>query len=156
MAGRHQSDRVVALLERPVFGWGCLLDGQLGQRVGLQPLVGDRLAAADRAAVAAGGQPGLGPPQRRPPGLQELVDGQAGLFGVAPVGVVDVIAQLGPAAVGRSPPGAAAGVGLARRRAALAPGSGPSMPPRIRVKGSFASSPTTTKACRGRGSTDRW
>jgi hypothetical protein len=71
------------------------LDDQLGQRVGLQPLVRDRLAAADRPAVAAGGKPGLGPLQRRPPCSQELVDGQAGLLGVAPVGVVDLVAQLG-------------------------------------------------------------
>jgi hypothetical protein len=46
-------------------------------------------------AVAAGGQPGLGPHQRRPPCSQQLVDGQAGLLGVAPVGVIDVIAQVG-------------------------------------------------------------
>jgi hypothetical protein len=95
MGGRHQPDRVLALLELPALGGGLLLDGQLGQRVGLQPLVGDRLAAADRPAVAAGGQPGLGPLQRRPPCSQELVDGQAGLLGVAPVGVVDFIAKLG-------------------------------------------------------------
>jgi hypothetical protein len=95
MVGRHQPDRVVALLERPGLGCGRLLDGQLGQRVGLQPLVGDRPAAADRPAVAAGGQPRLGPAQRRPPGSQELADGCAGLLGVAPVGVVDLIAQLG-------------------------------------------------------------
>ena len=40
MGGRHQPDRVLALLELPVLGGGLLLDGQLGQRVGLQPLVG--------------------------------------------------------------------------------------------------------------------
>jgi hypothetical protein len=74
---------------------GCFLEGELGQRVGLQPLVSDGLAAADRPAVAAGGKPGLGPLQRRPLCSQELVDGHAGLVGVAPVGVVDVIAQLG-------------------------------------------------------------
>src|SRR5512132_1446754 len=95
MAGRHQPDRVVALLEYPALGCGRLLDGQLGQRVGLQPLVGDRLAAADRPAVAAGGKPGLSPLQRRPPCSQELVDGGAGLLGVAPIGVVDLVAQLG-------------------------------------------------------------
>jgi hypothetical protein len=33
--------------------------------------------------------------QRRPPCSQELVDGHAGLLGVAPVGVVGLIAQLG-------------------------------------------------------------
>jgi hypothetical protein len=70
------------------------LDGQLGQRVGLQPLVGDRLAAADRPTVAAGGKPRLGPLQRRPPRSQELVDGHAGLLGVAPVAVVHFITQL--------------------------------------------------------------
>jgi hypothetical protein len=95
LAGRRQPDRVVVLLERPALGGGRLLDGELGQRVGLQPLVGDRLAAADRTAVAAGGQPRLGPMQRRPPGSQELVDGHPGLLGVAPVGVVDLVAQLG-------------------------------------------------------------
>ena len=40
MGGRHQPDRVLALLQLPVLGGGLLLDGQLGQRVGLQPLVG--------------------------------------------------------------------------------------------------------------------
>ena len=40
MTGRNQSDRVVVLPERSALGCGCLLDGQLGQRVGLQPLVG--------------------------------------------------------------------------------------------------------------------
>jgi hypothetical protein len=40
MAGRHQLHRVVALLERAALGGGRLLDGELGQRVGLQPLVG--------------------------------------------------------------------------------------------------------------------
>jgi hypothetical protein len=53
------------------------------------------LAAADRTAVGAGGKPRLGPLQPRPPGSQELVDGHAGLRGVAPVGVVDLIAELG-------------------------------------------------------------
>src|SRR5688500_13673299 len=67
MAGRHQPDHVLARLECPALGCGRLLDGQLGQRVGLQPLVGDRLAAAYRPAVAAGGKPGLGPLERRPP-----------------------------------------------------------------------------------------
>ena len=95
MAGRHQPNRVVGLPERSALGCGRLLDGQLGQRVGLQPLVGDGLAAVDRPAVGAGGKPGLGPLQRRSPGLQELVDGHAGLLGVAPVGVVDFIAELG-------------------------------------------------------------
>jgi hypothetical protein len=45
MAGRHQPDRVVALLERAAFGCGRLLERQLGQWVDLQPLVGDWLAA---------------------------------------------------------------------------------------------------------------
>jgi hypothetical protein len=40
MTGRNQSDRVVVLPERSALGCGCLLDGRLGQRVGLQPLVG--------------------------------------------------------------------------------------------------------------------
>ena len=39
MGGRHQPDRVLAL-ELPALSGGLLLDGQLGQRVGLQPLVG--------------------------------------------------------------------------------------------------------------------
>jgi hypothetical protein len=37
----------------------------------------------------------LSPRQRRPPCPQDLVDGRAGLLGVAPVGVVDLVAQLG-------------------------------------------------------------
>ena len=47
MAGRHQPDHAVGLPDRAAFPRGCLLHGQLGQRVGLQPLVGDRPAAAD-------------------------------------------------------------------------------------------------------------
>jgi hypothetical protein len=43
----------------------------------------------------AGGKPRLGPLQRRPPCSQELVDGLAGLLRVAPVGVVNFVAQLG-------------------------------------------------------------
>jgi hypothetical protein len=95
MTGRHQPGRVVTFLGRAALGCGCLLGGQLGQRVGLQPLVTDRLAAGHRPAVATGGKPGLGPHQRRPPGSQELVDGHVGLLGGAPVGVVDLVAQLG-------------------------------------------------------------
>jgi len=44
-----------------------------------------------------------------------------------------------PPAVGRPPPAAAAGAGLARRRAALVPGPGPSMPPVSDVIGVAAS-----------------
>ena len=40
MAGRRQPGRVVALLQRPGLGCSRLLDRQLGQRVGLQPLAG--------------------------------------------------------------------------------------------------------------------
>jgi hypothetical protein len=46
--------------------------------------------------VAAGGQPRLGPLQRRPSRSQELVDGGVGLLGVAPGGVVDLVAQFVP------------------------------------------------------------
>jgi hypothetical protein len=47
MAGRHQPDRVVVLRGCLALGGGRFLDGQLGQWVGLQPFVGDWLAAAD-------------------------------------------------------------------------------------------------------------
>jgi hypothetical protein len=43
----------------------------------------------------AGGKPCLGPLQCHPPCSQELVDGCAGLIGVAPVGVLDFVVQLG-------------------------------------------------------------
>src|SRR6266545_2442939 len=103
---RGQPDRAVRLLDRAALG-RRLLHGQLGQRVGLQPLVGDRPAAAHRPAVVAGGQPRLCPLQRRPPLPQELVDCRAGLLGVAPVGVVDLVAQVGRlrlAGLGRQQP----------------------------------------------------
>jgi hypothetical protein len=49
MAGQHQPDRIIGLLEGPALGCGRLLNGRLGQRVGLQPLVGiDRPLRTDR------------------------------------------------------------------------------------------------------------
>jgi hypothetical protein len=112
MAGRHQPDRVVALLERPAFGCGRLLDGQLGQRLDLQPLVGDRLAAADRAAVAAGGKPRLDPLQRRPSWVAAAEDevGDAAGGNRQPVGGQSVQRSArGSAAVWRAPPATVGG-----------------------------------------------
>jgi len=59
-----------------------------------QPLVGDRPATAHRPAVAAGGKPRLGPLQRRPPLARQVADRGAGLHGVKPVGVIDLVAQI--------------------------------------------------------------
>jgi len=73
MAGRHQPAHAVGLLDHRTLACGRLLHGQLGKRVGLQPLVGDQPAAAHRPAEAAGGKPRLGPLQRRPPRTQQLI-----------------------------------------------------------------------------------
>jgi hypothetical protein len=58
--------RAPPLDKRPIRALlgGLLVDGQLGQRKRLEPLVGDRSAAQDRAAVGARSQAVLGPLQR--------------------------------------------------------------------------------------------
>jgi predicted ATPase/DNA-binding CsgD family transcriptional regulator len=61
---------------RPALPLGAgFSDGQFGGRVGLQPLVGDRLAAEHRPAVRAGLQPGERPVDRRQPVPQVRGDG---------------------------------------------------------------------------------
>src|ERR687898_607945 len=60
---------------------GRLLDGHLGQRERLQPLVGNGPTAQDRGPVGAGRQTGLRPLQSAPPVTQPLAEGLAGLLG---------------------------------------------------------------------------
>jgi DNA-binding CsgD family transcriptional regulator len=61
---------------RPALPLGAgFVDGQFGGRVGLQPLVGYRLAAEHRPAVRAGLQPGKRPVDRRQPILEVRGDG---------------------------------------------------------------------------------
>src|SRR5215218_3937240 len=74
---------------------GCLLDGQLGQRERLQPLVGNGSTGQDRGPVGAGRQAGLGPFQGGPPVIQPLAQGLAGLLGDPAVGAVRLVLWAG-------------------------------------------------------------
>jgi hypothetical protein len=67
---------------------GLLVDGQLGQRKRLEPLVGDGPAAQDRAAVGARSQAVLGPLQRLQPARELPGDRLVGLLQGPPVGAV--------------------------------------------------------------------
>src|SRR5215218_6624363 len=79
--------------ERPVrlLLGGLLVHGQLGQRKCFEPLVGDRPAAQDRAAVGARGQAVLGPPQRLQTARQLPGHRLVGLLQGPPVGAVDEV-----------------------------------------------------------------
>src|SRR5829696_7951890 len=74
---------------------GCLLDGQLGQRERLQPLVGNGSTGQDRGSVGARSQAGLGPFQGGPPVIQPLAQGLAGLLGDPAVGAVRLVLWAG-------------------------------------------------------------
>src|SRR5215211_1302916 len=79
--------------ERPLgpLAGGLLVDGQLGERERLQPLVGDGPAAHDRAAVGAGGEARLGPLQRLEAVAELAGDRLVGLLADPPVGLVDQV-----------------------------------------------------------------
>jgi hypothetical protein len=74
----------------PLLG-GLLVDGQLGKGECLQPLVGDRPAAQDRAAVGARLEPRLGPPEYLHPVVELAGERLVGLLDGPPVGAVDQV-----------------------------------------------------------------
>jgi hypothetical protein len=77
--------------------YGRLVDGQLGQRKRLQPLVRNGPTAKDRGTVGARRQASLRPLQGAPPVTQPLAQGLAGLLGEPAVGAFHRILRAGHA-----------------------------------------------------------